>query len=302
MTESLDDLDVLVAVVRAGSFTQAAAELGVSQPALSRTLRKLEERLGTRLLNRTTRSIAPTEAGASLLSELSRALDTIKAAVDRLLSTGDEPAGTVRLTVDRHGHDMILAAMLPRFLADHPRVAVEVSVNDAFVDLLGRGFDAGLRLGDFVERDMIAARVGPDVEVAIVGSPAYFDAAGKQPVTPRDLAAHACIAYRRPRTGGFDAWRFEREGRHLSVRVGGRLVLNDGEAIMAAALGGVGIAYLYLDQVTDHLAAGRLIRVLADWCPPMPGFRLYYPDRRNQPPALAALIRYLRASAESTST
>lgn len=289
---SLDGLGVFASIARSGSFTRAAAMLGVSQPSLSRALRALEARLDVRLINRSTRSIALTTAGAALLADIEPALEAINEAVDRLHATSEEPAGTVRLTVDHHGYHAILAQALPSFLAKHSRVAVEVNLNDEFVDLIGSGFDAGLRLGEFVERDMIAVRVGPDAEIAVVGSPDYVAVAG-EPVSPRDLNRHACIGYRKSRTGGIYAWEFQENGRRLSARVDCRLLFNDGAAIRAAALGGAGLAYLFRDQVAEDLEAGRLVRVLTDWCPSMPGFRLYHPSRRHQPSALAALIAHL---------
>lgn len=293
MSVSIDDLGVFAAVMRAGSFTRAAAQLGISQPAVSRIVRGLETRLGARLLNRTTRSLAPTRSGAALLADLAPALDTIDAAITRLLAAGDAPAGSIRLTAERHGYDLVLAPMLASFLAAYPLISVEVSLADAFVDAVKLGFDGGLRLADLVERDMVALRVGPDLAFAVVGSPRLL-AGGPLPATPGDIAAHPCIAYRQPRTGGLHAWRFEKNGRRLSVQPQGRLVLDDGPAILGAALAGAGLAYLFLDQVADHLAAGRLVRVLADWCPPLPGYRLYYPERRQQTPAVTALIQHIK--------
>lgn len=291
-SRSLDDLTAFVAVAQAGGFTRAAAKLGVSQPALSQTIKALESRLGVRLLSRTTRSVAPTAAGEQLLRALTPALDAVEQAISALKTTASQPGGLLRLTADRHGYEQVLAPALPGFTARHPHIIVDVTLDDAFVDLVSDGFDAGLRLGAFLQKDMIAVAVGPDVRTAIVACPGYWKDHVK-PKTPRDLNAHNCINYRVSRTGGLYPWQFEQEGRRVSVRVDGALVLNDGGAILRAAIDGLGVAYLFEDQVEKAIRSGRLVRVLEDWCPPMPGFHLYHSDRSLSPPALGALIAWL---------
>lgn len=289
----IDDLAAFAEVAEARSFTRAASRLGMSQPALSRVIGGLEARLGVRLLHRTTRSVAPTAAGAALLRDLRPALTSIDDALARLHGSGPDVTGSVKLSASRHGYDTILRPALPSFMALHPRVDVEVMLDDAFVDIVARGCDAGLRLGGFVEKDMVAVRVGSDVAFAVVASPSFCHERDL-PGTPQALAEHRCIAFRAPRSGAILPWAFERRGSRFSVRVTPSLVLDDGKAILDAALDGVGFAYLFLDQVEEHLAARRLIRILAEYCPELPGYHLYHTSRRQQPPALAALIGHLR--------
>ncbi len=291
----LPDLAGLAAVVRHGSFARAATELGVSRSALSHAVRGLEARLGVRLLNRTTRSVAPTVAGERLLAELAPALERIAAAVDAANGFRDRPAGRVRLNVPRLAAALVLAPALPGFLAAHPDVEVELAVEDATVDIVARGFDAGIRFGERLAADMIAVPIGPPVEFAVVGAPAYF--AGRAiPKAPADLRAHACVRYRMRGSGALFDWEFEKDGREVRVAVEGPLTLDAPEFMVRAALDGVGLAYAALVDVADHIAAGRLVRVLADWCPPTARLHLYHPSRRHVPAALQALILHLRSA------
>jgi DNA-binding transcriptional LysR family regulator len=292
--DDLNDLAAFVAVADAMSFTRAASKLGMSPSALSHAMKALEARLGVRLLARTTRSVRATEAGERLLRTLRPAFDEIGAGLTALGSLRDTPAGTVRLTTFKHAVTSVVWPVLPRFLEAHPDVRVEITVDDGLTDIVAGRYDAGIRWGEKVAKDMIAVRVGPDTKAAVVGSPVYF-AERPVPNTPRDLAGHRCINYRLATAGGLLPWGFEEAGRPLQVRVDGPLVFNDGDLILAAALAGQGIAYLYEDQIAGPVAEGRLIRVLAEWCPTFPGYYLYYPSRRQTPPALAALVDALRA-------
>jgi len=290
----LDDLSILALVARERSFTRAAAILGIPQSSLSRTIRALEERLDIRLLARTTRSVAPTEAGERLLRGIRPALETIEAEIAALRALRGKPSGTVRLTTVRHAFETILRPVLPSFLADHPEISIEVAIHDGLTDIVAERFDAGIRFGGFLEKDMVAVRVGPDVRAAVVASPAYLASHGT-PETPGDLTRHRCVNYRTTSSRGLYPWWFERQGRSIEVRVEGAVTLNDGDAILSAALDGLGIAYTFRDKVQDHLASGRLVSLLEDWCPAFPGYHIYHPSRRHTPPALAALIQALRA-------
>lgn len=290
---NVNDLLAFLAVARERSFTRAAAKLGVSQSALSHTIRGLEARLGLRLLTRTTRSVAPTEAGERLLRTVGPRFDAIDAELAALSELREKPAGTVRITAGEHAAEAILWPALAKLLPDYPDVKVEVIVDYGLTDIVAARCDAGVRLGERVEKDMVAARIGPDMRMAVVGAPSYLD--GRQrPRTPGDLTAHACINLRLPTHGGLYAWEFEKDGRELKVRVEGRLVFNNIALRLNAALAGFGLAYLPEDQVQAHLAAGRLVRVLADWCPPFPGYHLYYPSRRQPAPAFSVLVDALR--------
>lgn len=287
------DLAAFVAVADAMSFTRAAAKLGLSASALSHAIRALEARLGLRLLARTTRSVRPTEAGEQLLQTLRPAFGDIEARLAALGELRDKPSGTVRVTTSRQAANTVLWPVLPRFVNAHPDVQVEITIDDGFTDIVANRYDAGIRFGEKVEKDMIAVRVGPDIRFAVVAAPVYF-AAHAAPDSPHALAGHRCINYRLATAGGIYAWPFENKGRALQVRVEGPLIFNDGDMILAAALAGLGLACVYEDQVLEHLAKGRLVRVLTDWCPVFPGFHLYHPSRRQTPPALAALISALR--------
>ncbi|QSQ19059.1 LysR family transcriptional regulator [Pyxidicoccus parkwayensis] len=294
----LADLSAFTLLAAEGSFTRAAARLGMSQSALSHAMKALEQRLGVRLLSRTTRSVATTEAGEELLRTLRPAFDDIAAGLEHLGTKRAKPAGTVRLTMIKQAAVSLIRPMLPGFLATYPDIQVEVDIDDGFTDIVAQRFDAGIRFGEQVAKDMVAVRVGPDIRAAVVASPAYL-AARPAPRTPRELASHRCINYRLATARSLYAWEFEEDGRRFKVRVEGSLVFNDGDLIEAAVLDGHGIGYLWEPQVTAHIASGRLVRLLEEWCPPLPGFFLYYPSRRQTPPALAAFIQALRAGSRS---
>ena len=291
--DSLDDLRAFLAVARERSFTRAAAQLGVSQSALSQTLRSLEARLGLRLLTRTTRSVAPTEAGERLLRAVEPALDQISAGLAALGELRDKPAGTVRITATENAAASVLWPALARLLPGYPDVKVEIAIDYGLTDIVAERFDAGVRPGEIVAQGMIAVRIGPDMRMAVVGAPSYL-AAHRAPEVPQDLTDHACINLRLPTHGGLYAWEFERDGRELRVRVEGQLVFGNTALILQAALDGFGLAYLPEDQIAAHLADRRLIRVLADWCEPFPGYHLYYPSRRQPTPAFTVLVEALR--------
>ena len=289
----LDDLLAFLAVARERSFTRAAAQLGVSQPALSQTVRGLEARLGVRLLARTTRSVAPTEAGERLLRAVGPRLEEIEAELAALGGSREKPAGTVRITAGEHAACAVLWPALARFLPRYPDIKVEIAVDYGLTDIVAGRYDAGVRDGEQVAKDMVAVRIGPDMRMAVVGSPPYF-AKRPRPKTPQDLTANDCINLRLPTHGGLYAWEFEKRGREVKVRVEGRLVFNNLALRLGAALAGLGLAYLPEDQAAAHLADGRLVRVLADWCPPFPGYHLYYPSRRQQSSAFSLLVDALR--------
>jgi len=288
----LDDLAAFAVVAEERSFTKAAARLGMSQSALSHAMKALEARLGVRLLARTTRSVGTTAAGEELLGTLRSAFADIDTGLALLGTRRDTPSGTVRITMGRLALPMV-QPKLADFLAAYPEIQVEININDRFVDIVAERFDAGIRFGEQVDKDMVAVRVGPDVRVAVVASPAYL-AHQPAPESPRELGIHRCINYRLPSTGALYAWQFAQDGRRLEVRVEGPLVFNDADLIRLAALDGLGIAYLFEEHVRAELADGRLVRVLETWCPPEPGFYLYYPARGQLPPALAALVDALR--------
>jgi DNA-binding transcriptional LysR family regulator len=291
--ESFNDLLAFLAVARERSFTRAAARLGVSQSALSHSVRGLEARLGVRLLTRTTRSVAPTEAGERLLRTVGPRFEEIEMELAALGELREKPAGTIRITAGEHAAEAILWPTLEKLLPDYPDIKVEIVIDYGLTDIVAERYDAGVRLGEQVAKDMIAVRIGPDMRMTVIGAPSYF-ARRKQPRTPQDLTAHDCINIRLPTYGGLYAWEFEKGGRELRVRVEGQLVFNNIALRLSAALAGFGLAYLPEDQVRTHLAAGRLVRVLADWCPPFPGYHLYYPSRRQPRPAFALLVEALR--------
>jgi DNA-binding transcriptional LysR family regulator len=290
---SLNDLISFLAVARERSFTKAAAKLGVSQSALSHTIRDLEERLGVRLLTRTTRSVAPTDAGERLLRSLGPRFDEIESELASLSELRDKPAGNIRITAGEHAANAILWPALARLLSDYPDIRVEIVIDYGLTDIVTERFDAGVRLGEQVAKDMIAVRIGPDMRMAVVGAPSYF-ARRPRPKKPQDLTAHDCINLRLPTYGGLYAWEFAKGGRELKVRVEGQLVFNNIALRLNAALAGYGLAYLPEDQVQTHVAEGGLIRVLADWCPAFSGYHLYYPSRRQHTPAFAVLVDALR--------
>jgi DNA-binding transcriptional LysR family regulator len=291
--ENLNDLLAFLAVAKERSFTRAAAQLGVSQSALSHTVRGLEERLGLRLLTRTTRSVAPTEAGERLLRAAGPRLEEIEAEMAALSELRDRPAGTIRITAHDHAVRAVLWPALENLLADYPDIKVEIVIDYGLTDIVADRFDAGVRTGEMVAKDMIAVLIGPDMRSAVVGAPSYF-AKRARPKTPQDLTTHACINLRLPTHGGLYAWEFEKGGRELRVRVEGQLVFNGTAPMLNAALAGFGLAYVPEDAVQAHIADGRLIRVLSDWCPPYPGYHLYYPSRRQPTPAFALLVNALR--------
>ena len=290
---NINDLTAFVAVARERSFTRAAAQLGVSPSALSHTLRGLEERLGLRLLARTTRSVALTEAGERLLRTVGPAFDEIDRELTALTALRDKPGGTVRINSSWHAAETILWPTLKKLLPDYPDIKVEIVAEQALTDIVAERYDAGVRLGERVAKDMIAVRIGPDLRMAVLGSPAYFET-HPIPKTPHDLTEQSCITLRLPTSGGLYAWEFERDGRELNVRVDGPLVFSDGRMSLEAALAGFGLACVIEDQAEQPIADGRLIRVLEDWCPPFSGYHLYYPSRRQLSPAFALLVETLR--------
>ena len=291
--QNINDLVAFLAVARELSFTRAAAGLGVSQSALSHTVRQLEERLGVRLLTRTTRSVSPTEAGERLLRKLGPRFDEIEAEITGLSDLRDRPAGKIRLTAGEHCADTILLPALKKMIPAYPDIQVEVIVDYGLTDIVAERYDAGVRLGEQVAKDMIAVRIGPDMRMAVVGSPSYFKTHPK-PKTPQDLTGHACIGLRMPTHGGLFSWEFEKRGREVKVRVEGPLVFNTFSLRLEAALAGLGLAYMPQDRAQEHVEKDRLVSVLEDWCAPFAGYHLYYPSRRQPTLAFKALIDTLR--------
>jgi DNA-binding transcriptional LysR family regulator len=290
---NLNDLLAFLAVGQERSFTRAAAKLGVSQSALSHTIRGLEERLGLRLLTRTTRNVAPTEAGERLLRTVGPRFEEIDAELDALSELREKPAGTIRITATDYAADTLLWPKLTKFLRQYPDVKVEVVIDYGLTDIVAQRFDAGVRSGEQVAKDMIAVRIGPDMRMAVVGAPPYFKMQS-EPTTPQELIGHNCINLRLPTHGGLYAWEFEKDGRELKVHVEGQLVFNGTFQMLNAALAGFGLAYVPEDLAQPHLAKGRLKRALEDWCPPYSGYHLYYPSRRQPTPAFALLVEALR--------
>lgn len=291
--ENFNDLASFAVVARERSFTRAAAKLGVSPSALSQTIRNLEERLGLRLLTRTTRSVASTEAGERLLRTIAPRFDEIEAELTALSELRDKPAGTIRITAGEHPAISVLQPALKRFLPDYPDIQVEIIIDYGLTDIVAEGYDAGVRMGEQVAKDMIAVRIGPDMRMAVVASPGYFQQYPR-PQIPQDLTAHKCINVRLPTYGGLFPWGLEKDGREVKVRGEGQLVFNSLSMRLSSALDGLGVAYMPEDQVLPYIADGRLVRVLEDWCPSFPGYQLYYPSRRQQSPALALLVDVLR--------
>jgi DNA-binding transcriptional LysR family regulator len=291
--ENVSDLVAFLAVARAGSFTRGAVELGVSQPALSHAVRELEKRLGVRLLNRTTRSVSTTEAGEKLLRAIAPHFDGIEAGLAALTELRERPAGTVRITTGDHQAEAYLMPVVTKLLQTYPDLHVEISVNLGFVDIVAERFDAGVRLGETVDQDMVALRIGPDMRMAVVGSPAYFEGR-RPPKTPHDLASHNCIGLRYSPNSGVGLWELEKAGRPVNVRVEGQLIVNNNALVLSGALRGSGLGYLPEDYVAAHIASGELVRVLADWCEPFPGYHLYYPSQRQPTPAFRVLVEALR--------
>jgi DNA-binding transcriptional LysR family regulator len=301
--ENFNNLAAFVAVAQARSFTRAAAKLGVSQSALSQTVKGLEARLGMRLLTRSTRSVSPTEAGERLLATLAPRFEQIEQEIGALSALRDKPAGTIRITAGEHPATSVLQPALKHILPDFPEIHVEIVVDYGLVDIVAQGFDAGVRLGEQVAKDMIAIRIGPDMRMAVVGTIGYFEA-HPAPTVPQDLTGHNCINIRLPTYGGVYVWEFEQDEREMRVRVEGQLVVNNAAVRLASILDGLGLGYVPEDQVLNHIASGRLVRVLEDWCPPFTGYHLYYPSRRHPSPAFSVLLDALRArlSARSSTT
>lgn len=295
LRDNFNDLLSFMVVARERSFTRAAAQLGVSQSALSHAMRNLETRLEVRLLTRTTRSVAPTEAGEQLFMRLSPHLLEIEQELTALRDTRDRPAGNIRLTAGEHAMSAVLWPVLKPFMAQYPDINVEVTVDNGLTDIVDGRFDAGVRLGEQVAKDMIAVRIAPDMRMAVVGSAEYLQRFGV-PETPEQLDQHRCINMRLPTRGGLYAWEFERDGRELRVRVDGQLILNSLPQRIDAAENGLGLAYVPEDAVQDALAESRLVRVLEAWCPAFTGYHLYYPSRRQHTTAFALLIAALRHS------
>jgi DNA-binding transcriptional LysR family regulator len=294
MREDASDLLAFLAVARERSFTRAAAKLGMTQSALSQIIRNLEERLGVRLLNRTTRSVAPTQAGERLFSSVGPKFTEMDAELAALGELREKPAGTIRITSTEYAAEAILMPALAKLLPKYPDIKVEVVFDYGLTNIVAQQYDAGIRPGEMVAKEMIAIRVGPDLRMAVVGSPSYFED-HKKPRSPQDLTNHNCINLRLPTHGGsLYAWEFERNGRDLNVRVEGQLVFNGAEALLKASLNGLGLAYLTEGHVQPYLASGRLVRVLSDWCPPFSGYHLYYPSRRQPSPAFSVLVDALR--------
>lgn len=292
-TENFNTLAAFAVVAKERSFTRAAAKLGVSQSALSQTVKALEERLGIRLLTRTTRSVSPTEAGERLLQTVAPRFDEIEQELAAMNAMREKPAGTIRITAGEHPAITILQEGLARFLPDYPDINVEIIVDYGLADIVADCVDAGVRLGEQVAKDMIAVRIGPDMRMAVVGSPAYF-AKHPRPETPQELTTHNCINIRLPTYGGLFPWEFDKDGHEVKVRVEGQLVFNNIALRLESALQGLGLAYMPEDHALDHIKEGRLIRVLEDWCGPFPGYHLYYPSRRHASPAFAIMVDALR--------
>jgi DNA-binding transcriptional LysR family regulator len=290
---SLDDLAALVAVAREQSFTRAAAQLGISQSALSQTIRQLEARLGVRLLTRTTRSVSPTEAGQRVLRTIAPRFDEIQGELAALGELREKPAGTIRITATEFAIESLLLPKLARLLRTYPDIKVEMIVDYGLTDIVAERFDAGVRSGEQVAKDMIAVRIGPDLRMAVVGAPAYFR--GRPEIKkPQDLIAHNCINLRLPTHGNVYAWEFERGKRELRVRVEGQLTFNATAELFNAALAGFGLAYIPEGMAQSDIAKGRLVRVLADWCPPYSGYHLFYPSRRQSSAAFNLVVDALR--------
>jgi DNA-binding transcriptional LysR family regulator len=291
--ENFNDLIAFLAVARERSFTKAAAKLGVSQSALSHTIRGLETRLGLRLLTRTTRSVSPTEAGERLLQNIGHHVEEIETELAAMAELRDKPAGTIRITAGEHAAYTVLSPALVKLLPGYPDIKVEVNVDYGFTDIVAQRYDAGVRLGEQVARDMIAVRIGPDLRMAVVGARSYFKKR-TAPKKPQDLTEHNCINVRMPTYGSLYAWEFEKGKRELKVRVDGQLVFNTIRQRLDAALAGLGLAYMAEDVAQPHIVRGNLVRVLEDWCPPFSGYHLYYPSRRQTSPAFALLVDALR--------
>eukprot|EP01037_Dinobryon_pediforme_P012639 gene12639-12732_t len=291
--DTTNDLTAFLAVARAYSFTRGAARLGVSPSALSHSIRGLEERLGLQLLTRTTRRVALTDAGERLLKTIGPHFDGIEDALAALTELREKPAGDLRIVAGDHAAEAVLWPAVKNLCRNYPDISVEIDVDNGLSDIVTERYHAGIRLGEQVDKDMIAVRIGPDLRMAVVGAPAYF-ATHPKPIVPNDLTAHACINIRLPTYGGFYAWEFEKDGRIVNVRVDGQLAFNASGLAIKAALSGAGLAFTLEDRVRAHIADGQLIRVLADWCLPFSGYHLYYPSRRLLSPAFALFVKTLK--------
>lgn len=299
-SNELAELIGFVTVADLRSFRRAAEKLQLTPSTLSHSMRSLEERLGVRLLNRTTRSVAPTDAGLALLAQLRPALQQIAGAVAQVHGFSPEPRGTLRLNVPHLAADMVFAARLGEFARAWPGIVLDIATDDRFVDIVGQGYDAGIRLGESLDQDMVAVRVTGRLRSIVVGSPAYFATNPAPLVTPEDLHAHACIGYRASGSRTLYKWEFERDARVLNIATSGPLVLDNHDLLVKAALAGAGLAYVIEAAVAEHLAAGRLVRVLDDWCAPFDGFFLYYPSARQMSPALRALVDFVRLAPQGS--
>jgi DNA-binding transcriptional LysR family regulator len=293
LRKTVSDLIAFIAVAREGSFTRAAVRLGVSQPALSQAMRGLEERLGLRLLNRTTRSVAPTEAGERLIRSIEPQFAQIEGSLLALTELRDKPSGIVRITATQHAAETVLWPRLSKLMHEYPDITVELVTDEGLTNIVSERFDAGVRVGEFVEKDMIAVRIGPEMRQAIVGTPDYFESR-PLPKRPEDLTGHRCINLRRVTRGGYFPWEFEKRGREINVRVEGQLAVSSLQLARSAALDGLGLAYLPEDLVEEQIAKKQLVRVLEDWCEPFPGYHLYYPSSRQHAPAFAVVLEALR--------
>lgn len=291
--DELGDLVAFLIVAEERSFTRAAVRLATSQSSLSHTVRRLEERMGVQLLIRTTRNVAPTEAGDKLVETLRPAFDGIETKVREINALRQRPSGSIRITTSRYAAEEILLPVVKQLMQDYSEVKIELSIDHRLTDLVAERYDAGVRLGEQVEKDMISVKIGPDLRMAVVGSPDYF-AAHPKPTAPEDLVKHACINLRLPTSGGLYAWELKKDGRAFNVRVDGQFICNDTKMIVDAALAGLGLACLPENQFTALIEDGRLVRVLTDWCPPFPGYHLYYPSRRQTSPAFDLLVDALR--------
>ena len=291
--QAINDIYAFLAVAREKSFTRAAAQLGVSQSALSHAMRALESRLGVRLLTRTTRSVAPTEAGDRLLRAVGPKFEEIQGELTALNELRDKPGGMIRITAGQHAAESVLWPKIAKLLPRYPDLKVEITVDYAFTDIVAERYDAGVRLGEQVAKDMIAVRIAPDMRMTVVAAPSYL-AKVSLPKKPQDLLAHQCINLRMPTHGNLYSWEFEKGAKELKVRVDGQLVFNRLSQILEAALAGFGFAYVPENAALPHVAKGRLVRVLEDWCAPFPGYHLYYPSRRQLSPAFALVVDALR--------
>jgi DNA-binding transcriptional LysR family regulator len=301
MTDNLAGLLELLAVADRRSFTAAAAHLRVTPSAVSQTVRALEARVGVRLLQRTTRSVGLTEAGARFLSRLRPAMTSVQEAFEALDELRDRPTGVLRLAASRLGYELVLASRMPAFLAQYPDIELDASLDDAFVDIVEQGFDAGLRIGEMLDREMVGVRVSEDLRMAVVGAPSYFARHGK-PQHPRELHQHDCIMYRQRTSNAIYRWEFTEDGKDFAVAVDGRVLINDADLMVRSAIDGLGLAYTLESRVRAELASQRLLRVLDDFCTPFPGFFLYYPSREQLSPKLKALVDFLRLEPSGSKT